>query len=822
MMNVPGSEAAEYLQKRGINPSVASDLGVEIMTKDSCPPEIFQERLGFDRWDGVKLADLLREVIFVPHKNAKGEIESWSARMFPTLRDSDGKETKFLVTKGKNFPFIPQATWDVAGNPSHPLSITEGAFKAVAILQAGGFPIGISGVWMATTKDDFGTHLHPVLAEQFQLRGRLIPLLFDGDHAKNLSVRQALIRTAIVFHKHGAEIVVVRWPLDEGKGIDDYLAGKAGSSVPIPALFAEMCKAGALLPEILRYLDLEVTEMELIYSQLKGTPLDQFCRLVAKPLNVRASLLLEEVQMNRYRFIAEEKTNPVPNVTPRPLIVILEEIRGILKKYVTFSLPEEHSTVIALWILHTWFFAAFDFTPYLYAHSPSWRSGKTRLFETISLVCHAPEVTSGASAAALIRANRETNPPTYEIDELDTVFSGKPNKEDSQSIRQFLNAGYERGATFHKCVGQGTDIVVQRFPAFAPKALASIRICLHGTIIDRSISIEMERQQKGRKAAKLRKREARAEVAGLRDELKVLAADEALIEELRQARPTMPDELNDRQQDVCEPLLAIAHLAAGEWPEKARDALIKLIGEQDEEQDVSIRLLADIRRIFYKTGEDKLPTQILLEELVKIADDALWPDWFEKALKDGRIKSAASKLAWALKPHKIKPTTVWIGEGEEAKACKGYHRGDFKKAWDRYLPDFPSPSPDSKHKDVRNSSKAQTENDLEKKEKRKVDPNPNVMASDDKSLTEKGVTQNPNDLTFENGDPRKENLAEPQNPETETKIPDNVPFCDLTLEQRVRKILEIFPDATPVPDEPPNPMLDPPDNSPEPDPELPF
>jgi hypothetical protein len=89
-------------------------------------------------------------------------------------------------------------------------------------------------------------------------------------------------------------------------------------------------------------------------------------------------------------------------------------------------------------------------------------------------------------------------------------------------------------------------------------------------------------------------------------------------------------------------------------------------------------------------------------------------------------------------------------------------------------------------------------------------------------LTEKGVTQNPNDLTFENGDPRKENLAEPQNPETETKIPDNVPFCDLTLEQRVRKILEIFPDATPVPDEPPNPMLDPPDNSPEPDPELPF
>jgi len=799
-MHFPGSEAAEYLQKRGINRAAASDLGVEIMTNDSYPPGIFQTRLEFDRWGGAKLADLLREVIFVPHKNAKGEIESWSARVFPVLRNSDGKEAKFLATKEKNFPFIPQATWDVAGNPSHPLSITEGGFKAVTILQAGGFPIGIGGVWMATTKDDFGTHLHPVLAEQFQLRGRRIHLFFDGDCDKNLSVRQALIRTAVVFHKHGAEIVVVRWPLDEGKGIDDYLAGKAGSPVPIPALFAEMCKAGALLPEILRYLDLEVTEMELIYSRLKGTPLDQFCRLVAKPLNVRASLLLEEVQMNRYRFIAEEKTNPLPNVTPRSLAAILEEIQKILKRYVTFLFPEEQPIIIALWILHTWFFAAFDFTVYLYIFSPSWRSGKTRLFEAIALTCQAPELTSGASAAALIRANNETNPPTFLVDEVDGIYTGKGNKEDAESIRVFLNAGYERGGTFLKCVGQGADITVQRFPAFAPKGLASIRKCIPGTVIDRSISIEMERQ-KGRRAAKLRKREARAEVAGLRDELKVLAADEALIEKLRDARPPMPDELNDRQQDVCEPLLAIADLAGGDWPEKARDALVKLIGQQDEDQDISIRLLADIRRVFHKTKEDKLPTQILLEELVKIADDAPWPGWFEKALNAGQIKSAGSKLAWALKPYKIKPTTVWIGEGEEAKSSKGYHQADFKKVWDRYLPEISSPGPESKRQDVRNSHNQATENDLEKKTKRQANPIPDVIGSNDKSLAEKGVTQNPDDLTFENGDPGEKNLAEAQNPETGTKILDNVPFGDLTLEQRVRKILEIFPNASPVSDE---------------------
>jgi hypothetical protein len=45
---------------------------------------------------------------------------------------------------------------------------------------------------------------------------------------------------------------------------------------------------------------------------------------------------------------------------------------------------------------------------------------------------------------------------------------------------------------------------------------------------------------------------------------------EPQIEELRRARRELPDELDDRAQDIWEPLLAIADLAGGDWPTRAR------------------------------------------------------------------------------------------------------------------------------------------------------------------------------------------------------------------------------------------------------------
>jgi Protein of unknown function (DUF3631)/Domain of unknown function (DUF3854) len=802
-MNVPETEhAIPYLLERGIRIETALEHGIEIQVGDSHSRGVWKQRLGFDQWGNKMLPDLVKEALWVSHKDAKGKIQSYSVRVFPTLRDTEGKDAKFLTPKdGNSYPFIPVATWEAAQKPNQALCLTEGPVKALAILQAGGLPIGLNGVWGATTKDDFGTDLHPILVDGFWWKGRKNYLVFDADYAENLSVRQALIRACVVMHKYGAEARVVRWRIDEGKGIDDYLAGKTGSSVPLPALFTEMRNAGVPLSEVLRYLDLEITELELIYARLRGSPLQQFCKLVTKPLLVSVSTLVEDVEQNRYKFISEaEESEPLPDVKPRPLPIILKEIRGILRRYVTFKLPEEQSIVIALWILHTWLFAAFDYTPYLYIFSASWRSGKSRLLETISFLCRNPELVGGASAAALLRMNSETNQPTFLIDELDTVFRKRADGDEIASFKQFVDSGYERGATFAKCVGQGTDIVVKKFPAFCPKAFASIGQCLSGQIVDRCIPIEIERQKRGQRATKLRKRELKVEVAPLRDELKVTSADEKLIEILNKDRPAMPDELNDRAEDVCEPLLAIADHIGGEWPKNARDALIKLFGDQDEEHDIGIRLLTDIKRVFDKRGADKLFTETLLEDLVEMADDAPWPAMFEELLKSHKAQTAGSRLAYHLKPYHIKPRTVWVktNDGSEVTG-KGYHRHQFEKVWERYLPDFSSSPPDSSRQAVRFSPKGHNENNLEPDGSPDSNPRPDGLPNLTKPLAASEISLIPDDLTAEKQNLEEKKLEEPQNPENELRLDE---------------IREIFPNAEVIPPDEPDP--------PKAEPELPF
>ena len=56
----------------------------------------------------------------------------------------------------------------------------------------------------------------------------------------------------------------------------------------------------------------------------------------------------------------------------------------------------------------------------------------------------------------------------------------------------------------------------------------------------------------------------------------------------------MPAEIRDRQEEICEPLIAIADLAGGQWSEGARLALLKLCG-QEEDASVGVKLLTAIK-----------------------------------------------------------------------------------------------------------------------------------------------------------------------------------------------------------------------------------
>jgi Protein of unknown function (DUF3631) len=573
-------------------------------------------------------------------------------------------------------------------------------------------------------------------------------------------------------------VTIAQWSPDQGKGIDDFLALKSDGSTELSKLLA----ASVPLSGILRSVDLEIVELELCRSHLKSTTIEQICRAVAKPLGVRAGTLLDEVAGERGRqAIAETRPLP-PNVVPRPLPELLASLMAVLNRYVIFPFPDEQAAVIALWIIHSWLFAAADYTPYLSVYSPIFRSGKSRLFEVLEVLCRNAQLSFSATSASLLRITTETDPPTFLLDELDTVFTGRTRGPETESLRQFFNAGFKRGARFLRCVFKGKEIIVQEFPAFSQKALATNKQCLPSTVTDRAVPIELERQGK-RKAERKRDREYRQSVQSLRDEMEVLSLDQELLETLRKARPAMPDQLNDRQQDICEPLLAIADLAGDwittdaktgkeitvKWPEKARAALIKLYGRQEEEPDVGVRLLHDIKQIFDESGESALFTEELLKNLVEISDDAPWAHWFEEDIKKDRLQSAASRLARQLKHYHIKPKTVW----KDDNTAKGYSRDQFEKAWERYLtPEIICPSVNSvsSRQVIRNSDNPQAEKELQPDGSAVLRGENCPSRQGNKPLSPSEITPVPDDLTAKMQDQEGENKIPPKSGQSDPPL----------------------------------------------------
>jgi hypothetical protein len=359
---------------------------------------------------------------------------------------------------------------------------------------------------------------------------------------------------------------------------------------------------------------------------------------------------------------------------------VLDSICGFLQRHIVFSSPAQ-PIVIALWITHTWILDAFDYTPYLDIRSPEKRCGKTKLLDCLELLVAKAWRAVSPSEAVLYR-KIEIDRPTLLLDEVDTVFSGKKD-ERNEALRALLNAGFERKAKVPRCVGQGSNYQVKEFAVFCPKAFAGIGR-LPDTISDRCIPVRLIRRSREERIERFRKRAAEAATLSLREKLATWAQQNDQIEKLRAAQPDIPNELDDRQADICEPRFAIANVAGGDWPQRCRESLITLCAaDLDEEESLRIKLLSAIREAFGLAKADRLSTQQLLELLIAQESDAPWADWWEHGLKNGNTRGPAAKLARLLKPFRIRARVIRLADGSTPR---GYLRQDFEESWTRYCP----------------------------------------------------------------------------------------------------------------------------------------
>ena len=356
---------------------------------------------------------------------------------------------------------------------------------------------------------------------------------------------------------------------------------------------------------------------------------------------------------------------------------LLEAVKVALERYVVFS--GEHQVVaVAAWVLHTYIVEAFDVTPYLHVHSVTKQSGKTRLFEVLVLLVAKPWMTGGVSAAALFRKIERLR-PTLLLDEVDTLFGDDP--EMTSSIRGILNTGYSRSGVFTRCVGQGQNIEEKDFATFCPKAFAGIGDKLPDTVRDRSIPVALRRRSPTeRPPGRFRQARATAELAPLAAQLR--AWGRAHVETIGAWEHQEIKGLSDRQEDIWQPLLAIAALAGGDWPSQVERAALAL-HEGAEDGDNTTLLLAHAREAFDDLG-DRLSSLQLLEHLVNRGDASPWVKWWGEDVErgDARLKTAAQSVARKLRPMGIKPEKIRFGDTTR----QGYHRDDFEDAWARYLP----------------------------------------------------------------------------------------------------------------------------------------
>jgi putative DNA primase/helicase len=351
-----------------------------------------------------------------------------------------------------------------------------------------------------------------------------------------------------------------------------------------------------------------------------------------------------------------------PDPSPQPIdgAELLDELASTVRGFVV--MPDAAQHAIALWIVHSYLFTAMMVTPRLVIKSAQKRSGKTTLLLLLEALCARALSSASISPASVYRVV-ELAQPTLLIDEADNFVNDNPE------LRSLLAAGYLRGAQTTRVVGEAHE--PRQFSCWAPAAIATIKP-LHDTLEDRSIQILQERKVKEEKVTRLRI-DRLAQLAPLTSKIQRWANDN--IAALETADPDVPEALNDRAADCWRILIAIAERAGGEWPERARNAALKLSADNEDIETVASMLLTDLRDLFDGSGHDELFTSEIIAALIRM-EERPWSEYGEPPRPFTR-----NQLARLLRPFKVKPKNLRRGTTQ----AKGYERKQLEELFKRYL-----------------------------------------------------------------------------------------------------------------------------------------
>jgi len=395
-------------------------------------------------------------------------------------------------------------------------------------------------------------------------------------------------------------------------------------------------------------------------SKLSPLEYDQVRREEAKSLGVRSAVLDAAVRNARKQGDSDDLPFQVVEPWHEPIDPpqLLSDIAAVIRSFIVCDKEIAHTA--ALWVAMTWFIDVVQVAPLAVITAPEKRCGKSILLSILGRLSTRAITACSITPAALFRTI-DAWCPTLLIDEADAFI------KDNEELRGLLNSGHTRDSAY-VIRTQGDNFAPTKFNTWGAKALAGIGQ-LSDTLMDRAVVLELRRKLPHEEAERIR--DADPDLFDvLRTKLARFAED--YRDQVRKARPPLPESLNDRALDNWEPLLAIAMTAGGDWLKIGCAAALKLSGGENESLTTGIELLYDIREIF--ADRDKVSTADLIGLL---CDDEEKP-W---ATFNRGKPITPRQVARRLREYGIHSHTVRIG----VDTAKGYVIDQFTESFSRYL-----------------------------------------------------------------------------------------------------------------------------------------
>ena len=245
---------------------------------------------------------------------------------------------------------------------------------------------------------------------------------------------------------------------------------------------------------------------------------------------------------------------------------VMAELVASLNKYLI--LPKGAAEALALWVMFTHGFEAWECNPRLAFISTSPECGKTTALSVVGSLTPKTLFASNITPAVVFRIIEKAQ-PTLMIDEADTFL------DDADSMRGILNSGHTPTTAFvWRCHAETND--PEGFSTWAPMAVAKIG-SLPPILRSRSIVVVMSRKAPDASMERFRPRDIPG-LAEIARRCSRWARDN--IDALRDADPRLPSEITGRLADNWRPLFAISDTIGGLWPDLARRSALDLLTQR--------------------------------------------------------------------------------------------------------------------------------------------------------------------------------------------------------------------------------------------------